>query len=75
MPTLPTPTPRPNRPATPNPIPSPASQEGMEVVTATVKAALAAAVPPGVTRTVYLCDDGRDPKKAAFVASLGPAAK
>lgn len=38
-------------------------------------AALAASVPPGVTRTVYLCDDGKDPKKAALVASLGPACR
>lgn len=50
-------------------------QEALDVVAGTVGAALAAAVPPGVTRTVYLCDDGKDPKKAAFVATLGPAAR
>jgi hypothetical protein len=61
--------PRPPRPLGPHP------QEGMEVITATVRAALAAHVPPGVTRTVYLCDDGKDPQKAAFIASLGPASR
>ncbi len=45
------------------------------MICATVTAALSAAVPPGVTRTVYLCDDGRDPKKEAWVATLGAAAK
>jgi hypothetical protein len=45
------------------------------VIGATVGAALAAAVPPGFTRTVYLCDDGKDPEKTAYIASLGPAAK
>jgi hypothetical protein len=55
--------------------PSTPPQESLDVIAATIGAALAAAVPPGVTRTVYLCDDGKDAKKAAYIASLGPAAK
>lgn len=51
------------------------TQESLDVIAATVGAALSAAVPPGVTRTVYLCDDGKDPKKAAFIATMGAAAR
>jgi len=47
----------------------------MDVICGTVSAALSAAVPPGVTRTVYLCDDGKDPKKREYIAGLGAAAK
>jgi hypothetical protein len=50
-------------------------QESLQVITNTVTAALAAEVPPGVTRTLYLCDDGKDPAKAAFIASLGDEAQ
>lgn len=45
------------------------------MITNTVTAALAAEVPPGVQRTVYLCDDGKSEEKRAFIASLGPDAK
>lgn len=45
------------------------------MITNTVTAALAAEVPPGVSRTLYLCDDGKDPAKAAFIASLGDEAR
>lgn len=38
-------------------------------------AALSAEVPPGVERTVYLCDDGKSEEKRAFIGSLGPEAK
>jgi len=55
--------------------PSARPQESMDVICGTVSAALGAAVPPGVTRTVYLCDDGKDPKKKEYIAGLGAAAK
>lgn len=48
-------------------------QESLETITATVTAALAAEVPPGVSRLLYLCDDGKDPAKAAFIASIADA--
>lgn len=50
-------------------------QESLEVITNTVTAALAAEVPPGVTRILYLCDDGKDPAKSEFIASLGDEAR
>jgi hypothetical protein len=50
-------------------------QESLEVITNTVTAALAAEVPPGVTRTLYLCDDGKDAAKRAFIATLGDEAR
>jgi hypothetical protein len=50
-------------------------QESLEVITNTVTAALAAEVPPGVERTLYLCDDGKDGAKREFIASLGDEAK
>ena len=61
-------------PADPRAVP-PHAQESLDVITGTVGAALAALVPPGVTRTVYLCDDGQDAKKKAYIDSLGPAAR
>lgn len=51
------------------------SQESLEVITNTVTAALAAEVPPGVTRILYLCDDGKDPAKREFIKSLGDEAR
>lgn len=53
----------------------PSPQESLEVITNTVTAALAAEVPPGVTRILYLCDDGKDPSKREFIASLGEEAR
>jgi hypothetical protein len=50
-------------------------QESLAVITNTVTAALAAEVPPGVTRTVYLCDDGKDPAKKEFIGTLGDDAR
>lgn len=35
-------------------------------------AAYDADLPAGVTRTIYLCDDGKDPEKRRWVASMGP---
>lgn len=45
-------------------------QEPLGVVRATLEAVLDASLPPGCTRTVYLCDDGADPEKKAFVAGV-----
>jgi hypothetical protein len=38
---------------------------------ATVGAALSADLPPGVQRTLYLCDDGKDPDKKNYISRLG----
>lgn len=46
-------------------------QESLGTIQATVGAACSAELPPGCSRVVYLCDDGRDPEKAAYVAGLG----
>jgi hypothetical protein len=43
----------------------------MDVIMNTMTAALSAEIPPGVTRTVYLCDDGKDPRKKEWVDGLG----
>jgi hypothetical protein len=51
------------------------TQESLEVITNTVTAALAAEVPPGVTRILYLCDDGKDAAKREFIKSLGDEAR
>lgn len=41
-------------------------------MSATCDAALAALLPPGVTRTLYLCDDGADPAKRAWLEEHCP---
>jgi Glycosyltransferase like family 2 len=38
---------------------------------ATINAAREAALPEGCSRTIYMCDDGKDPAKREWVASLG----
>lgn len=38
----------------------------------TVIAARTAILPENVLRTIYLCDDGKDPKKRAWINALGP---
>jgi hypothetical protein len=45
------------------------------VIINTVGAALEAEVPPGVTRTLYLSDDGKDPKKKEWIDTLGKQAQ
>jgi cellulose synthase/poly-beta-1,6-N-acetylglucosamine synthase-like glycosyltransferase len=45
----------------------PCYKEGLDVVGPTVDAALTADLPPGVTRYVYLCDDGNDATKRAWL--------
>ena len=50
----------------------PCYKEELEIVQKTVIAARTAILPEGVLRTIYLCDDGKDPEKRAWVGSLGP---
>ncbi|GBF89253.1 six-hairpin glycosidase [Raphidocelis subcapitata] len=45
----------------------PCYKEPLEIVAATVDAALQADLPPGVARILYLCDDGADPAKRAWL--------
>lgn len=52
----------------------PCYKESMATIMATVGAALQADLPAGCQRTLYLCDDGNNPEKAAFVRKLGPQA-
>jgi len=48
----------------------PCYTEDLAIVSETVWAAAEADVPPGVRSTVYLCDDGNDAAKEAWVAGL-----
>jgi cellulose synthase/poly-beta-1,6-N-acetylglucosamine synthase-like glycosyltransferase len=48
----------------------PCYKESTDLVKETVLGALAAALPKDTLRTVYLCDDGKDPTKAAMVREL-----
>ncbi len=41
------------------PLPPPSYKEDLAVISASVDAAMEADLPPGVTRTLYLCDDGK----------------
>ena len=50
----------------------PCYKEELEIVQKTVIAARTAILPEGVLRTIYLCDDGKDPEKRAWVNLLGP---
>ena len=51
----------------------PTYREPLSVIMATMEAVLEAALPSDTVRTVYLCDDGNDPNKKAYIASLGRA--
>jgi hypothetical protein len=46
-------------------------QEPLSTIKATVGAAITAELPPGCSRVVYLCDDGKDPAKETYIKSLG----
>ena len=46
--------------------------EDIAIVRRTVMAAYDAVVPAGCQRTIYLCDDGKDPKKRKFCDGIGP---
>lgn len=50
----------------------PCYKEPVAVIQDTLTAALKASLPPGVKRTVYLCDDGKDKEKERLVDGLGP---
>lgn len=45
-------------------------QESLGTIEATVQAALDAEMPPSCKRTVYLCDDGKDKEKKAYIETL-----
>jgi cellulose synthase/poly-beta-1,6-N-acetylglucosamine synthase-like glycosyltransferase len=45
----------------------PCYKESLGTVSATISAALEADLPPGVTRELYLCDDGKDAEKRAWL--------
>ena len=47
-------------------------QESLGTIQNTVEAALDADLPPGSSRTVYLCDDGKDAEKKAWAATKAP---
>lgn len=38
----------------------------------TIQAAADAPIPRGCSKTIYLCDDGKDREKQAWIKSLGP---
>ena len=46
--------------------------EDIAIVRRTVMAAYDAVLPAGCQRTIYLCDDGKDPKKRKFCDGIGP---
>lgn len=48
----------------------PCYREPLSVVGKTVTAALSAPVPFGCRKTVYVCDDGKDPVKRSFCHAL-----
>ena len=49
----------------------PCYQEPLSLVKRTIEAALDAELPKGVHRTIYLLDDGKDPKKRRWCSSMG----
>ena len=50
----------------------PCYKESLELVQRTVTAALDAVLPANCYRTVYLCDDGKDPQKRKWCQRMGP---
>ena len=50
----------------------PCYKEELAIVQKTILAARTAILSEGIARTIYLCDDGKDPEKRAWVNSLGP---
>ena len=51
----------------------PCYKEDIDIIQRTINAAAAAVLPTGVQRTIYLCDDGKDPQKRAWMDSMGPS--
>ena len=50
----------------------PCYKEDLAIVRRTIMAAYDAALPTGCARTIYFCDDGKDPKKRKFCDQIGP---
>ena len=50
----------------------PCYKEELEIIQKTVLAALDAPLPAGCARTIYLCDDGKDPEKRAWTGIHQP---
>ncbi|KAK9864111.1 hypothetical protein WJX84_001594 [Apatococcus fuscideae] len=50
----------------------PCYKEELEIIRRTLMAAYDATLPEGCNRTIYLCDDGKDPRKRKWIASMGP---
>lgn len=50
----------------------PCYKESLELVGKVVQALYNGLLPDGVARTIYLCDDGKDPKKRKWCEQMGP---
>jgi hypothetical protein len=53
----------------------PCYKESLDIVAKTLEAALAAELPAGCARTVYLLDDGKQRDKRKWCAAAGPGAR
>jgi len=53
----------------------PCYKEDLAIVRRTIMAAYDSLLPAGCARTIYLCDDGKDPKKRKFCEAIGPEAR
>jgi cellulose synthase/poly-beta-1,6-N-acetylglucosamine synthase-like glycosyltransferase len=51
----------------------PCYKEDLEIVRRTIMAAYDADLPRGCSRTIYLCDDGKDPAKRKWCEKMGPS--
>ncbi|DBA65793.1 TPA: hypothetical protein ACH3X2_002830 [Trebouxia sp. C0005] len=49
----------------------PCYKEDLEILRRTILAAYDAVLPAGCSRTIYLCDDGKDPRKRKWCESMG----
>jgi cellulose synthase/poly-beta-1,6-N-acetylglucosamine synthase-like glycosyltransferase len=50
----------------------PCYKESLQILQLTIMALRESELPEGCTRTIYMCDDGKDPLKRDWVDSLGP---
>lgn len=50
----------------------PCYKESIQILQLTIMGLLEAVLPENCTRTIYMCDDGKDPLKRDWVDSLGP---
>ena len=51
----------------------PCYREPLHIIVKTINAAYDALLPEGCHRTVYVCDDGQDPKLRRFCRAMGPS--